>query len=162
MLKNNLVIYHSVQGNTERVAKIISEELNCDLIKINEKDNMKSNLPLASTKIIRQLVQNNQFKNRIEEIDFSQYDRIYIGGPCWAYTYSPAVGQFLKIADYKDKEIIFFITHGGDFGKSFEKFKAAMTGGKFIGGMDFYMVNKIQGYEVRKQVKIQLNKLNSL
>ena len=42
MLKNNLVIYYSAQVNTERVAKIISEELNCDLININEKDNMKS------------------------------------------------------------------------------------------------------------------------
>lgn len=162
MLKKNLVIYHSVQGNTERVAKVISEELNCDLIKINEKDKMNSNLPLSSVKIIRQLVNNNQFKSKIEEIDFSQYKRIYIGGPCWTYTYSPAVGQFLKKANYKDKEIVFFITHGGNFGKSFEKFKAAMNGGKFIGGMDFYMVNKMQEHEVRDQVKIQLNKLNLL
>lgn len=34
MSKNDLVIYHSVQGNTERVAKAIADELNCDLIKI--------------------------------------------------------------------------------------------------------------------------------
>lgn len=162
MMKENLVIYHSVQGNTERVAKAIAEELYCDLIKINEKDKINSNLPLSSAKIIRQLAQNDQFKNRIAEIDFSQYNRIYIGGPCWAYTYSPAVGQFLKQANYEDKEIVFFITHGGDFGKSFEKFKADMVGGKFIGYMDFYMVNKMLESEVRDQVKFQLNNLKTI
>jgi flavodoxin len=158
MLKNKLVVYHSVQGNTERVAKIISEELNCDIIRINDKDKLNSNLPLSSIKIIKQLVQRDQFKSRIEEIDFSQYERIYIGGPCWGYTYSPVVGQFLKKADYRDKEIIFFITHGGDFGKSFEKFKTSMVGGKYIGNMDFYMVNKMEENEVKKQVKSQLMK----
>lgn len=162
MSKNKLVIYHSVQGNTERVAKIISEELNCDIIRINDKDKMNSNLPLSSIKIVKQIVQRNQFKSRIEEIDFSQYKCIYIGGPCWGYTYSPVVGQFLKKADYRDKEIIFFITHGGDFGKSSEKFKASMVGGKYIGNMDFYMVNKMEENEVRKQVKSQLKKFESM
>jgi flavodoxin len=162
MSKNKLVIYHSAQGNTERVAKIISEELNCDIIRINDKDKLNSNLPLSSIKIVKQLVRRNQFKSRIEEIDFSQYECIYIGGPCWGYTYSPVVGQFLKKADYRDKEIIFFITHGGDFGKSFEKFKASMVGGKYIGNMDFYMVNKMEENEVRKQVKSQLKKFESM
>jgi flavodoxin len=123
MLKNELVIYHSVQGNTERAAKIISGELNCDIIKINEKDNSNAKLSLSSGKIIRQLAKRSQFKLRINEIDISQYNRIYIGGPCWCYTYSPVIGQFLAEADYKNKEIVFFITHGGNFGKSFEKFK---------------------------------------
>jgi hypothetical protein len=33
-----------------------------------------------------------------------------------------------------------------------------MIGGKFIGGMDFYKVNKMQEDEVREKVKSQLNK----
>lgn len=156
MSKKTLILYHSVQGNTEKVAKIISNQLQCDLIKINEKDNTSS---IAVMKIIRQLAQGNQFKNRIEEIDLSQYERIYIGCPCWNYTYTSAVGQFLKEANYKDKEIVFFMTHAGNFGKSFEKFKSAMIGGKFIGQMDFYKVNKMQNNEVIEELIGQLNKL---
>jgi flavodoxin len=162
MSKNELVIYHSVQGNTEIAAKIISEELNCDLKKINEKDDSNAKLSLSSGRIIRQLANSSQFKLRINEIDISQYDRIYVGGPCWCYTYTPAIGQFLKEADYRNKEIVFFITHGGNFGKSFEKFKEAMKGGNFVGGMDFYNVNKIQEHELREQVKSQLYKINSI
>ncbi|WP_238918945.1 hypothetical protein [Clostridium sp. YIM B02555] len=156
MSEKTLVLYHSVQGNTEKVAKILSDELSCNIIKINGKDNASQ---LTAIKIIRHIAQGRQFKSRIKEIDFSQYNRIYVGGPCWNYTYTPAIGQFLKEADYKNKEIIFFITHRGDFGKSFEKFKAAMAGGKFIGNMDFYKVKEMQNDEVRKKVKEQLNKL---
>jgi Flavodoxin len=154
-----LVLYHSVQGNTEKVAKVLAETLKSDLIKINEKDNSSSIAPLAAAKVVRQIAQGNQFKSRFEEIDLSKYKSIYIGGPCWNYTYTPAIGQFLKNADYKDKEIIFFITHLGDIGKSIEKFKNEMIGGTFRGSMDFYKVNKMDKNELREKVKSQLNKL---
>jgi hypothetical protein len=37
-----------------------------------------------------------------------------------------------------------------------------MNDGKFIGGMDFLNVNKMQEPELEEQVKNQLNKLNSI
>ncbi len=154
-----LVIYHSVQGNTERAAKLIAAELQCDIVKINDADKTNPNLIRQSGKIIGQLLQRDSFKPAIERLDLSSYDRIYVGSPCWNYTYTPAIGQFLKTADYKDKEIIFFLTHGGGPGRTIEKFQAAMVGGIFKGSMDFAFVNRTEENELRTRVKNELKQI---
>jgi flavodoxin len=162
MLKKTLVIYHSAQGNTEKVAKEIASEIQCDLIKINKEDVVNPSRIETASKIIKQLLQRNKFKHVVEKIDLSSYERIYIGSPCWFYTYTPPIGQFLKRANYRDKEIILFLTHGGGPRSTVEKFKEAMNGGTFIGDMDFLNVNSMEKSELKKQVKTHLKRFQEV
>jgi flavodoxin len=117
------VIYHSATGNTEKMAKQIASELNCDLLKINNNDNPNQGKLSTITKIVKQIIQRNQFKADLKKIDLTAYSRIYIGSPCWFYTYIPPIEQFLKTTDYHNKEIIFFLTHGGGPRKTIESLK---------------------------------------
>lgn len=160
MPKKDVVIYHSAQGNTENVAKEIALKLGCDLYKINEENVKNQNSLKLTGKIIRQVLQRNQFKNAIEKIDLSSYERIYVGSPCWFYTYTPPVGQFLKTADYHDKEVVLFLTHKGGPGKTVENFEDAMIGGTFVGSMEFSNVNDTEETVIKTQVKTQLKTLN--
>jgi flavodoxin len=100
MLKKELIIYHSATGNTEKVAKIIASELKCDLLKINNNDNSNPGKLSVAITIVKQIIQHKQFKTELEKIDMSSYNRIYIGSPCWFYTYTPSIEQFLKTTDY--------------------------------------------------------------
>ena len=156
MPKKELVIYHSATGNTEKMAKQIASELNCDLLKINNNDNPNQGKLSTITKIVKQIIQRNQFKADLKKIDLTAYSRIYIGSPCWFYTYTPPIEQFLKTTDYHNKEIIFFLTHGGGPRKTIEKFKVSLIDGKYIGYMDFENVNKMTEENIKKQVNNQL------
>ena len=157
MSKTELVIYHSATGNTEKIAKQIASELNCDSLKINNNDNSNQSKLSAVSKIVKQIIQRNQFKADLKKIDLTPYSRIYIGSPCWFYTYTPPIEQFLKTTDYHNKEIIFFLTHGGGPRNTIEKFKANMTDGKYIGYMDFENVNKMTEENIKKEVNSKLN-----
>ena len=154
MLKKELIIYHSATGNTEKVAKIIASELKCDLLKINNNDNSNPGKLSAAITIVKQIIQHKQFKTELEKIDMSSYNRIYIGSPCWFYTYTPSIEQFLKTTDYHNNDLVFFLTHGEGPRRTIEKFKDDMIDGKFIGYMEFENVNKMTEDSVKKDVLI--------
>ncbi len=156
MPKKELVIYHSATGNTEKIAKEIASQIDCDLLKINKNDNPTQGRVSIVVKIVKQIIQRNQFKTDLNNIDLSSYNRIYIGSPCWFYTYTPPIEQFLKTTDYHNNEVVFFLTHGGGPRKTIEKFKASMIDGKYIGYMDFENVNKMREEDIKKEVNNQL------
>ena len=56
MSKTEIVIYHSATGNTEKIAKQIASELNCDSLKINNNDNSNPSKLSAVSKIVKQII----------------------------------------------------------------------------------------------------------
>lgn len=162
MSKKELVIYHSATGNTEKIAKIIASELKSDLLKINNGDKPNPGKLSAASTIVKQILKRNQFKKELEKMDLSSYNRIYIGSPCWFYSYTPPIEQFLKTVDYHNKELIFFLTHGGGPRKTIEKFKAGMINGKYIGSMEFENVEKNTLDNVKKDVINQLIRFKTM
>lgn len=152
------IIYHSVTGATERTAKAIAEQINGDLYKINEKDTANPSMVLMTGKIINQLIRPKQFRDTVSKINLAEYDRIYVGSPCWNYTFSPVIRKFIEEADFKGKEIVFFLTHDGGPGYTVEKFKKALVGGKFLGSMEFAGVRKTNEKDLKNNVKRELNR----
>ena len=118
-----LVVYYSYTGNTKKIAKIIQEKLNCDILELTPK------IPFSTDyQTVVDEYQNNSIDNKKVEInniniDFSEYDEIIIGTPVWWYTISPVVTTFLKKYDLSTKKVYLFATNAEWLGRTFKDFE---------------------------------------
>ncbi len=100
-------------GNTEKVAKVISEMTGADLLKIEQK------MPYAAdyNTCIEQAKKDLQAKARPELVsipaDLDDYDEIYLGYPNYWGDMPMAVYTFLEKFDWNGKTIHPFCTHEG-------------------------------------------------
>jgi flavodoxin len=112
-MKKALVAYYSHSGTTKKVAEEIHQAVGGDLFEIKE----ATPYPRDYNTVLNQAKQEiaNGFrpalKDKIPEI--SDYNLIIIGSPNWWSTIAPPVATFLTQADFSDKTIAPFITHGG-------------------------------------------------
>lgn len=115
-----LIVYFSYTGNTEKIAYMIKEKLNCDILKLNPC------IPYSDDydKVVKE-EQNNDSNNKTVEIekfniDLNIYDEIILGTPVWWYSITPVIRTFLKENDLTKKTIIPFATNAGWLGKTFK------------------------------------------
>lgn len=118
-----IVIYYSYTGNTEKIATLIAEKLNCDILKL------EPNIPYSSdyqTVVDGEKDNDKQVRTiEIKEINknINDYDEIIIGSPVWWYTITPVIRTFLKENDLSGKTIIPFATNAGWLGDTFKEIK---------------------------------------
>jgi flavodoxin len=129
-----LIVYYSLTGNTEAVAKELSKELNADLRKVE--DLKKHATPWYYSVGCFSAIKNKQWD--IKSVDFSLngYDRIFVGSPVWANNPVPAINTFIANADFTGKDVILFVTLGGKTSEPCIKNmseKITQKGGKIIG-----------------------------
>ena len=100
-------------GNTEKVAKMISEITGADLYKIEQKVPYAAdyNTCIAEAKKDLQAHARPELVNMIDSID--KYDEIYLGYPNYWGTMPMAVYTFLEAFDFSGKKIHPFCTHEG-------------------------------------------------
>lgn len=100
-------------GNTEKVAKMISEILNCDLMKIEQRMPYAADYEtcIAQAKIDLKEKARPELLNMPDNLD--EYDEIYLGYPNYWGTMPMAVYTFLEAYDYAGKTIHPFCTHEG-------------------------------------------------
>ena len=100
-------------GNTEKVAKMISELTGADMYKIEQKVPYAAdyNTCIAEAKKDLQAKTRPELVNMIDSID--QYDEIYLGYPNYWGTMPMAVYTFLEAFDFSGKKIHPFCTHEG-------------------------------------------------
>ena len=100
-------------GNTEKVAKMISEITGADMYKIEQKVPYAAdyNTCIAEAKKDLQAKTRPELVNMIDSID--QYDEIYLGYPNYWGTMPMAVYTFLEAFDFSGKKIHPFCTHEG-------------------------------------------------
>ena len=100
-------------GNTEKVAKMISEITGADMYKIEQKIPYAAdyNTCIAEAKKDLQANARPELVNMIDSID--QYDEIYLGYPNYWGTMPMAVYTFLEAFDFSGKKIHPFCTHEG-------------------------------------------------
>ena len=106
-----LVVYFSLTGSTEFVAKIISEQLDADLCEVIDRKHKKG-------KLIYLKGGSAAFREKLTKIEVDKsienYDFIIVGSPIWAGKITPAIRTFLSQNDFTQKKGAFFITLGGD------------------------------------------------
>lgn len=108
-----LVAYFSLTGNTEKAAKIVAEETNADLYKIElvtpYPSEYKEQTKLAQKELSEGILP--PIKPWPENID--EYNVVFIGSPVWWGTMATPVRTFLSSGVLKGKTVIPFVTHGG-------------------------------------------------
>ena len=132
-------------GNTKIVADYITELTGADQFEIvtHKYDGMAYN-PLI--KLAQEEARKGELPEYEGDIDLSQYDTVFIGGPVWWGTYPQVMFTVFKkhAADLKGKTVIPFTTHeGSGLASCVEDVKEAFPGANVTKGFSIY------GHEVR-------------
>ena len=149
-----LVLYYSFSGNTRLIAEMVAKELNADL------EELKPVKPLNASGAgyvmwgLRQLVSQNKPPLLPLEHDANAHDLIIIGTPVWSYTVAPPIRTFLEEHHFTNKKIALFCCHGGNYGKTLDDMKSALTGNEIIGTADFYDPLKHDTAENRQKAAV--------
>lgn len=128
-MKRVLTVYYSwSNGNTERIARMLQNEIGGDIIRID------TSAPYEGS--YDDIV--NQGKDEVERgyepkieplsVRISDYDVIAVGTPTWWYTMAPAMRTFLHGESFAGKTVIPFMTNGGWPGNVIKDMKAACRG----------------------------------
>ena len=109
---DNYAVGNIKVGNTKIVADYISAFTGADQfeIKTSKYDGMAYN-PLI--KLAQEEARNGELPEYEGDVDLSEYDIVFIGGPVWWGTYPQVMFTFFKKYDLNGKTLIPFTTHEG-------------------------------------------------
>lgn len=110
----DLVAYFSAEGHTKAVAERISELTGADIYRIEAAEPYADN-PYDDSDRIQNEAYNDlrpAVANAPSQEWINQYDRIYIGSPCWWHQPAMVVCTFLEKYDLSNHVVIPFFTYG--------------------------------------------------
>ena len=107
-----LVVYFSHGGNTQKLAKEISDQVGGDFRRIEPVNAYPGGNELYD---YTEQEQADDARPEIQDlnINMSKYDTVFIGYPIWWYTYPQVILTFFDNYDLTGKTIVPFVTHGG-------------------------------------------------
>lgn len=115
-----IVVYYSYTGNTKKIADMIKEKLNCDVLELTPKIPFSTDYQTVVDEYQNNSIDNKEVEINDININLNDYEEIIIGTPVWWYTISPVVVTFLKKYDLSGKVVIPFATNAGWLGKTFK------------------------------------------
>ena len=144
---DNYAVGNIEVGNTKIVADYISEITSAEQFEIatHKYDGMAYN-PLI--KLAQEEAEKGELPEYEGDVDLSQYDTVFIGGPVWWGTYPQVMFTFFKkhANDLKGKTVIPFTTHeGSGLANCVNDVKKAFPGANVMKGFSIY------GHEVRTE-----------
>lgn len=122
-MKKSIIIYFSYTGNTRKIANMIKEKLNCDILELKPVTPYSNNYQEVVD--AEQRLEGSNHTPPIEPINVNleDYDTIILGTPVWWYRESPVIRTFLNSTNLEGKTIIPFATNAGWLGKTFIEIK---------------------------------------
>ena len=144
---DNYAVGNIEVGNTKIVADYITELTGAEQFEIvTHKYDGMAYTPLIN--LAKEEAKNGELPEYEGDVDLSQYDIVFIGGPVWWGTYPQVMFTFFKkhANDLKGKTVIPFTTHeGSGLANCVEDVKAAFAGANVTKGFSIY------GHEVRTE-----------
>ena len=126
--KNNLVVYFSCTGSTEKIAKTIAENIDADTYQIIPAEEYTSedlDYNDSNSRVSKEHEDSNsrpKISNKIENLD--KYENIFIGYPIWWGEAPRIMSTFMESYDFSNKTIILFCTSASsDIGNSADALK---------------------------------------
>lgn len=159
MLKK-LVIYYSLEGNTEVLAKSIADEIGAELLKLRPEKPISSK---GFTKFFwggKQAVMKQKPALLPIEKSLNDYDLIVLGTPIWAGSYNPVFRTLLSSVTLQKKHIAFFCSCANNGRKAFANLRQELTGNTILGEFEFQEALKstdIADREIRKWARKTLS-----
>ena len=160
-MSKNLVLYFSVYGSSEKVAKEIALQTNSTLIEIipaipYDSDRNHYNALARYAKREHDENQRPAIKNHLP---IDEYDTIFIGYPMWWYTFPMIIYTLFEQYDFSGKTIIPFNTHmGSGDGGTYKTVKELCPNSKVLPGLPVEMSDAERGAE--KAVANWLKRIN--
>ncbi len=108
-----LVIYFSETGNTQKLAKLISDKVGGDFIRIETEKVYPTDYNELVDDAKKEKENDDRPKLKTLNINLDDYDTIFIGYPIWWYQMPMAMYTLFDNYDFADKTIIPFNTHEG-------------------------------------------------
>lgn len=138
-----IIVYYSLEGNTDTVANLIQKETNADMLRlVPQKEIPKTGI----SKYIwggKQATFSEKPELKAYTFHPEEYDRIIIGTPIWAGNYAPSIRTFLADHKFIEKDIYLFACHlGGGADKCFTKMREKLVGNRIKETVDFVDVEK--------------------
>ena len=157
-LGKTLVVYYSLTGHTKDIAMQIQSLTNADLYEIKPKEEIKQGPALYLTS--KKQISSKNYPEIINDFpNIEEYDTIFVGSPIWWYTATPAVLEFLKQFDFKNKNVVPFSTQGSNYGSYFEDFKEKAKNAKILKGESFNNLDSSYNEQVKNKIITWLNSL---
>lgn len=133
--KKVLVVYFSETGNTQKLAKLISDEVGGDFRRIETVKPYPTGQELFDyTKNERDEDARPELKDL--EVNMEDYDIVFVGYPIWWYTLPMPIYTFFDKYDFDDKIIVPFNTHeGSGDGGTYSTIKNLEKNAKVLDGL---------------------------
>lgn len=135
-MNKKLIVYFSYTGNTRKIANMIKDKLNCDILELKPVEPYNTDYQ----KVVDE-EQNLEGSNHLREyqdinVNLNDYDTIILGTPVWWYRETPVIRTFLKENDLSNKIIIPYATNAGWLGKTFTEIKKLCPNSKIQNEMN--------------------------
>lgn len=128
-MKKLLITYYSwSNGNTERIAKMLQNEVGGDLVKIDTVTPYSGSYDEVVNQGQEEVQRGYEPEIKPIDVNIADYDVIVIGTPTWWYTMAPAVRTFLHEQNFEGKTVVPFMTNGGWPGHVIKDMKKACKG----------------------------------
>ena len=123
-----IIVYFSLEGNTDFVAQKIASELNADILRLSPKKVYPSK---GFSKFFwggKSAVMGEAPELEPYSFNAQDYDLIIFGTPVWAGTFAPPLRTFINENDMTGKKFAAFACQGGEGNqKKFKKLKDALS-----------------------------------
>lgn len=108
----SIVVYYSATGTTETVAKLFQEKTGADIVEIVTSEPYNTEYNALIEQYQKEMQAGITREIQPVDVNFDDYDVIYLGSPVWFGHCCGPVETFLKSYDLKGKTIIPFFTFG--------------------------------------------------
>ena len=122
-----LIVYYSLEGNTQWAAEKLAERLGADTLRLVPKAaypdrGFKKFLFGGKSAVMKEAPELESY-----EVDITQYEQIVLATPVWAGTLTPPLRSFIQREDLSGKRLALVASSmGGSPGKTFEHLKALL------------------------------------
>jgi len=114
----SLIIYYSRTGNTANVAHVLHKSTKSDIEEIKDRTDRSGILGYLRSSKDALFGKDADVEGLKYEIN--DYNSIFIGGPVWVLRPATPVSTMIKRLDLRNKNIVLFVTCGGNHGKSLD------------------------------------------
>ncbi len=132
-MAKTLIVFYSLDGNTRFIAQTLASAFDAELQEIKP---VKEPPASRAAKYFwggRQVVLKEEPEILPLEKNWKNYERLIIGTPVWAFSFTPAIRSYLSLNKISGRQIAVFCCSGGTPGKTLANLRQALAGNEIIG-----------------------------
>lgn len=119
----SIVVYFSQSGTTKAVAQLLQAKTNADILEIQASVPYNDDFQAIVDAYVQEMKQGITREIVPVQVDFTNYDTLYIGFPVWCGNAAGPMENFLRNVDLKGKTIVPFCTFGSGGNTSIDQLK---------------------------------------